>query len=159
MTPRQSTINCGKPEPLGLASSRCSGRRMSPLTLQPYKVVVQAVLLYSSETWVLSMTALASLEGFHIRAGWRMAVRHKPWRGPGHGWIYPKSKDVLEECRMSTLAEYILVCRQTIAVYMATRPILTNCRQGKHKREAVPHRWWWEQQMDLDIHDPLGSNE
>ena len=40
-------------------------------------------------------------------------------------------KDVLEECGMSTLVEYILVCRQTIVVYVATRSILTECRQGE----------------------------
>jgi hypothetical protein len=124
-----------------------------------YKAVVQAMLLYGSETWVLSTTALASLEGFHIRAAYRMVVRHKPRRGPGHGWIHPKSKDVLEECGMSTLAEYITVCWQMIAVYVATRPILTECRQGERKRGAVPHRWWWEQQMDLDVNDATGSDE
>ena len=97
-----------------------------------YKVVVQAVLLYGSKTWVLSTTALESLEGFHIHAAYRMAVvRHEPRRGPGHGWIYPKSKDVLEECGMSTLAEYITVCWQTIPVYMATRLVLIECRQGE----------------------------
>jgi len=74
-----------------------------------YKTVVQAVLLYGSETWVLSTAALASLEGFHIRAAYRMAVRHKPRRGPGNRWIYPKSKDVLEECGMNTLEEYITI--------------------------------------------------
>ena len=57
-----------------------------------YKAVVQAMLLYGSKTWVLSMAALASLEGFHIRAAYGMAVRHKLWRGPGNRWIYPKSK-------------------------------------------------------------------
>ncbi len=114
-----------------------------------YKAVVQAVLLYGSKTWVLSKTALASLEGFHIRAAYRMAVRHKPRGGPGHGWIYPKLKDVLEECGMST----------DIPVYVATRPIRTECRQGEQNRGAVPHRWWWEQQMELDVHDPLGSGE
>jgi hypothetical protein len=124
-----------------------------------YKAVVQAVLLYGSETWVLSTAALASLEGFHIRAAYRMAVRHKPRRGPGNRWIYPKSKDVLEECGMSTLEEYITVRRQTIAVYVATRPILIECRQGERKRGAVPHRWWWEQQMDLDVSDAIGSDE
>jgi hypothetical protein len=119
--------------------------------------VVQAVLLYCSKTWVLLTAALASLEGFHIRAAYRMAVRHKPRRGPGNRWIYPKSKDVLEECEMSTLEEYITVRRQTIAVsvYVVTHPILIECRQGKRKRGAVPHRWWWKQQMDLDISDAL----
>ena len=100
------------------------------------------MLFYGIETWVLLTTALASLEGFHICAAYWMAVRHKLWRGPGHRWIYPKSKDVLEECGMSTLAEYIMVHRQTITVYVATCPILNECRQGKLKRGAVPHRWW-----------------
>jgi hypothetical protein len=124
-----------------------------------YKPVVQAVLLYGSETWVLSTAALASLEGFHIRAAYRMAVKHKPRKGPGDAWSYPKSKDVLEECGMSKMEEYIVVRRQTIAVYVATHPILHECRQGERKRGAVPHRWWWEQQMDLDVNKTTGSDE
>ena len=52
-----------------------------------YMAVVQAVLLYGSKTWVLSPTALARLEGFHIRAACRMAKQHKPCRGPGNQWI------------------------------------------------------------------------
>ncbi len=60
---------------------------------------------------------------------------------------------------MSTLEEYITVRRQTIAVYVATRPILKECRQGKRKRVAVLHRWWKEQQMDLDVNDATGSDE
>jgi hypothetical protein len=129
------------------------------ITAKFYKAVVQAVLLYGSRTWVLSMAALASLEGFHIRAAYRMEVKHKPRRGSGNSWIYPKSKDVLEECGLSTMEEYITVRRQTIAVYVATRPILHQCRQGERKRGAVPHRWWWEQQMDLDVNDALGSDK
>ncbi len=121
-----------------------------------YKVVVQAVLLYGSETWVLSTAALASLEGFHIRAAYRMAVKHKPRKGPGNTWSYPKSKDVLEECGMSTMEEYIAVQGQTIAVYVVTRPILHECRQGERKRGAVPHRgggsnrWTWMSMRQLD---------
>ena len=124
-----------------------------------YKAVVQAVLLYGSETWVLSTAALASLKRFHIHAAYRMAVKHKPRKGPGNVWSYPKSKVVLEECGMSTIEEYIAVRRQTIAVYVATRPILHECRQGERKRGAVPHRWWWEQQMDLDVNETTGSDE
>ncbi len=124
-----------------------------------YKAVVQAVLLYGSKTWVLSKAALASLEGFHIRAAYRMAVKHKPRKGPGNTWSYPKSKDVLEECGLITMEEYIAVRRQRITVYVATRPILHECRQGERKRGAVPHCWWWEQQMDLDVNETIGSDE
>jgi hypothetical protein len=89
----------------------------------------------------------------------RMAVRHEPRRGPVNRWIYSKLKDVLEECGMSTLEEFITIRRQTIAVYVATRPILIEFRQGEQKRGAVPHRWWWEQQMDLDVNNATGSDE
>ena len=43
-----------------------------------YKAVVQSVLLYGSETWNLTKTALARLEGFHIRVAYHMAKKHKP---------------------------------------------------------------------------------
>jgi hypothetical protein len=52
-----------------------------------YKAVVQPILLYGSETWNLSTTTLARLEGFHIRAAYRMTEKHKPKKGPHHGWV------------------------------------------------------------------------
>ena len=124
-----------------------------------YKAVVQAVLLYGSETWVLSSTALARLEGFHIRATYRMAQKNKPCRGPGYRWVYPKSEDVLEECGLKPIAEYINVRQQTIAEYLATRPILEDCVQGKRRQGVIPRRWWWEQEMDLDVSDATGLDK
>jgi hypothetical protein len=41
-----------------------------------YKAVVQAVLLYGSETWNLTKAVLARLEGFHVRAAYHMAQVH-----------------------------------------------------------------------------------
>jgi hypothetical protein len=117
------------------------------------------VLLYGSELWVLSTTAMARLEGFHIRCAYRMAKEHKPKQGPGGMWIYPRAEDVLKECGMKTMGEYILIRRQTIAVYVATRPILDKCRWGERKRGAIPRRWWWEQPMDLEVHDATGSDD
>ena len=52
-----------------------------------------------------------------------------------------------------------MVRRQTITVYVATRPILIECRQGEQKRGAVPHHWWWEQPMDLDVSNAIGSDK
>jgi hypothetical protein len=68
-----------------------------------YKAIVQSVLLYGSETWVLSPAAMARLEGFHIRAAYRMAKEHVPRRGPNLQWVYPPSEVVLEECGMHTI--------------------------------------------------------
>jgi hypothetical protein len=108
-----------------------------------YKAVVEAILLYGSKTWVLSQTALAHLEGFHICTAYRMAKMHKPKRGPGMTWVYPRSVDVFQECGLKTIEEYIGIRWQMIAVDVATHPILNKCRQGKQKRGAVPCLWWW----------------
>jgi hypothetical protein len=88
-----------------------------------YKAVVQAVLLYRSKTWNLTNSALARLEGFHVCAAYKMARKHRPKRGANGVWVYPTTANVLEECSMATIAVYIQSCCQTIAVYVATRPV------------------------------------
>ena len=40
-----------------------------------YKAVVMAVLLFGSETWNLTPTAMKCLEGFHIRSAYRIQER------------------------------------------------------------------------------------
>ena len=52
-----------------------------------YQAIVQAILLYRSETWVISQTALARFEGFHIRAAYWMAKKYKPKCGPSNVWV------------------------------------------------------------------------
>jgi hypothetical protein len=76
-----------------------------------------------------------------------MAKENKPKRGPNRELIYLWLEDVLRECRMKMMGEYILIWQQTIALYVATRPILNECRQGEWKRGDIPHHWWWEQPM------------
>jgi hypothetical protein len=98
-----------------------------------YKAVVQAVLLYGSETWNLTNSALARLEGFHICSAYKMARKHRPKRGANEVWVYPKMADVLEECGMATIAAYIWSRCQTIAVYVATRPVFKACMEGKRR--------------------------
>ena len=115
-----------------------------------YLAVVQSVLLYGSESWNLTKGALARLEGFNIRVAYRIAVENKPRRGLHHAWVYPRSKDVLNECGMNTIAHYIGVRRNTILTYVVNRPIYQRCREGVRKRGSAPRQWWWEQPMQLD---------
>jgi hypothetical protein len=57
-----------------------------------------------------------------------MEKMHNPKQGPGRVWIYPWSADVLQECGLKIMEEYIGIQQQTIPVYMATCPILNKCR-------------------------------
>ncbi len=86
-----------------------------------YKAVVQYVLLYGSKMWNLLTTALVQLEGFHICAAYHMAEKHKPKKGPHHGWVYPWSSDILQECGMNIISHYIDIRRATIFRYVVDR--------------------------------------
>ncbi len=59
-----------------------------------YKVTVQAMLLYGSETWSLYLMSMKHLEGFHIRAVWRMLGK-RPVRKEDGSWMYPRLENVL----------------------------------------------------------------
>ena len=122
-----------------------------------YMAVVQSVLLYGSEFWNLSKRAMERLEGFNIRAVYRMAVVNKPWRELNHTWVYPRTKDVLNECGMDTISHYVGVRRDTILAYVVDRPIYQRCKEGVQKRGLEPQQWWWEQPMHLDDNGATGQ--
>jgi hypothetical protein len=90
---------------------------------------MQSVLLYGSKTWNLLTTALVRLEGFHIRAAYRMAKKHNPEKGLHHWWVYPWSSNILQECSMATILHYIEVRRATIFRYVVDRLIYEACRE------------------------------
>ena len=87
-----------------------------------------------------------------------MARKHQPKRVAHGVWVYLTTADVLEEYGMKTIPEYIQVRCQTIATYVATRPIFTACIKGKRRQGSMPHQWWWEQLMCLDDINALGSD-
>ena len=59
-----------------------------------YKATVQSVLLFGSETWLLSPATLKRLEGFHAKAARRMTGL-LPKKAAGGSWKLPKTKTVL----------------------------------------------------------------
>ena len=114
-----------------------------------YKATVQAVLLFGSETWNVSTAMLARLEGFHIRAAYRMARNNKPLQN-ARGWEYPASGDMLKEVGLYPVEHYIRVRRNTIAAYIMHQPIFDDCRGRGRRRGSRPRQFWWDQPMTLD---------
>ena len=73
---------------------------------------------------------MAQLEGFNIRAAYKMVVVNKPWMGLDHTWVYLRTKDVLNECGMKTISHYVGVRRDTILAYVVDKPIYQRCKEG-----------------------------
>ena len=100
----------------------------------------------------ITPTAMKCLEGFHIRSANRMARVNKRRRNAQTKvWAYPSSDDVLEEVGLFSISHYVQVRRQTIAIYIVDRAILTFCREGERLRGSSPRQFWWEQPVDWDL--------
>ena len=58
--------------------------------------VVQSVLLYGSDKWVMTLRIRGALGIFYHRVDSRLKGR-QPWRGSDIVWIYPPLEDVMTE--------------------------------------------------------------
>ena len=66
-----------------------------------YQAVVASVLLYGSESWVVSPSTLRELEGFHVEAARRLTgMRSRKVKGE---WVYPHSADVLATAHLQPI--------------------------------------------------------
>ena len=112
---------------------------------------MQAVLLFSSETWNLTPSALKKLEGFHVRCAWRMNREHVPRKGHHGVWRYPSTEASLKEAVLKPVEAYIKLRRDTVAMWVVNRPLYEACEAGERKRGTSARRqWWWEQPMGLE---------
>ena len=110
-----------------------------------YKAIVQSVLLYGCETWVVSPKVLQVLEGFHHRAARRLSGRSAQYLPREDRWVYPPIEEALEKAGLFRLAHYIGVRQNTLAESIATRPILDICRCAERLSGSSRHESWWRQ--------------
>ena len=71
-----------------------------------YKAVVQAVLLFGSESCVLTQNMWKAVEGSHGSCASQMTGVHIRQR-PNGKWILPSTARVLEQKRLRMVEEYI----------------------------------------------------
>jgi hypothetical protein len=92
-----------------------------------YKAAVQAVLLYGSETWVLTGAMEKTLQSFHRKCARYITGKHiRPDLNAPEGkiWICSPSKGILEEACLLPVQEYIKQRQSTIQTFTTSRPII-----------------------------------
>ena len=106
--------------------------------------VVQQILLYGSESWVLTPRILKALESFHHRVARRITGR-MPRRLQNGTWYYPPIGKALEDAGLFSIAEYIARRQRTVAEYVVTRPIFDLVMAEERQRGTPASTRWWEQ--------------
>ena len=107
-----------------------------------YTAVTQQVLLFGAETWVQTKKMESALDAFQGRVARRLTGR-KPQRGRDGRWFYPSLAGALKEASVVRNRTLILRKQNTVAQFIATRPILGLCEVTERRPGTrVPRRLW-----------------
>ena len=109
-----------------------------------YTAVAQAVLIFGAETWVLTPRMEKALDSFQSRFARRITGR-QPRRKKDRSWDYPLLAGALREAGMVGMRTSITWRQNTVAQYIATRPILNLCERATWRPGAQVSRRWWDQ--------------
>ena len=101
-----------------------------------YKVTVQAVLLFGSETLCLAPATLRHLGGFHVKAARKMTgILPKQ---NGETWTYLKTAYILKAAWLHTIGHCVQVRCQFIARSIVGRHIFELCHGKERRRGTTP---------------------
>ena len=104
--------------------------------------MVQLVLLYGSETWVLTPRMKRVLGRFHHRVD-RWLTGRQPRKGRDGVWVDPPTEDAMAEVGLQELDTYVYFHHNTLAQYIATRDIMNLCLAAKKRPGTrVAMRWY-----------------
>ena len=106
--------------------------------------MVQQVLLFGAETWVVSPIMERALSAF-IHGAARWLTGRQPWRGRDGKWSYPSLEGAMKEAGITNARTSINRSQNTVAQYIATRPLLDLCEGATQREGARMTLRWWEQ--------------
>ena len=105
-----------------------------------YTAVTQHVLLFGAESWVLTKKMESALGVFQGRVA-RSLTGRQPRRGRDGKWFYPYLAGALKEAVFVRARTSVLQRHNTVAQFIATRPILGLCEVAERRRgKRVPQR-------------------
>ena len=115
-----------------------------------FKAVVQQVLLFGAETWVVTPKMERALSAF-LHGVARRLTEGRPRREKDREWQYPSLQGAMEEVALTEIRTSILRRQKTVAQYIATRPLLDLCVGARTREGAeVTLRWWEQAEIDWE---------
>ena len=122
-----------------------------------FKAVVQQVLLFGAEMWVVTPKMEQALSGFLHGAARRLTGRQAR-RGKNGAWHYPSLEGAMREIGMADIRKSIANRQNTVAQYIATRPLLYLCKGARAREGArMPMRWWNQAKIDWETAKSKGG--
>ena len=112
--------------------------------VQIYLTVFQSVMLYGLETWVMTPRIGRVLGGFHHRVARRLTGR-QPRQVREIVWVYPPLEDAMTEAGFQDVDTYVSRRHNTVAQFIATRPIMDLCLAADQRPGPRVSKRWWEQ--------------
>ena len=110
--------------------------------------MVQQVLLFGAETWVVSLMMERALSAFIHGEARRLTGRQRR-KGRDGKWYYPSPEGGMKEAGLTDVHTSINRRQNTVAQYIATRPLLDLCKGVKQIEGArVTLRWWYHSDID-----------
>ena len=107
-----------------------------------FKAVVQQVLLFGAEKWVVSPMMERELSAFIHRAARRLTYR-QPRKGRDGKWHYPSLEGAMKEAGLTNVCTSINIRQNAVVQYIATRLLLDIFKGAKQREGArVTLRWW-----------------
>ena len=107
-----------------------------------YIAVTQQFLLFRAETWVLTVNMEAALDAFRGRVA-RWLTGRMPCRGRDGKWRYLPLAGATKDAGIVRAKTSVLRRQNTVAQFVATRPILVRCAGTEQQGGTrVPQRWW-----------------
>ena len=108
-----------------------------------YKEVAQAVLMFRSETWVLTPRMERALDSFQQRVA-RRIIENQARQRVDRSWEYSPLAEELGEAGFKWIRKLVTRRQNMVAHYIATRPILDLCERATRRPGARVSQLWWE---------------
>ena len=91
-----------------------------------FKAVVQQVLLFGADMWVVLPRMERALNSF-VHGAARQITGRQPRRGWDKKWFYPSLEEAMKEAGCTDVRTFINRRQNTVVQYIATRPLLDLC--------------------------------